>query len=170
MYHVTPRHAEGMGNLSFTVTASYTADDVMRTLFDLGGVAFSIKPTATEVGATEVGTVHVRDYASFQNSNRGSTMCSLGTYLTSSNPDFASWPADTEATIQFTVAADGTVATPTIDGKPFEPVAFPKDPAWAPACQPVQLDANTPMVLGASASDKHAPFKGVIADLSVNVL
>ena len=170
MYHLVPSSAEGLGNISFTVTATYSSDDVMRTLFDLGGVAFSIKPSAMDVGSADAGTVYVRDYASFQNNNRGSTMCSLGTYLTSSDPAFASWPADTEATIQFSIAADGTVAAPSIDGKPFESVAFPHDPNWVPACQPVQLDGSTPMVVGASASGKHAPFKGVIADLSVNVL
>ena len=64
--------------------------------------------------------------------------------------------------------ADGAVAAPTVGGKPFEPVAFPHDPAWVPACQPVLLDAGAPLVLGMSTDVKRAPFNGVISDFSVD--
>ena len=167
VYHVVPNAKVGMGNLSFSVTASYTADDVMRTLFDLSGVIFSISPAAMDVGSPSAGTVHVRDFASFDNNNRGGAMCASSTYLTSEDTGrYASWPADTEATLEFAVGADGVVAAPTIDGKPFEPIAFPHDPSWVPDCQPVLFEAGAPLVLGTGA--RRAPFKGAISDMSVN--
>ena len=166
-YEINTGAATSQGELVFSVTASYSAGDVMTTLFDFSGVQFHINPSALDVGSGAAGVVSVRNFASFENHHASSADCSIGTYITSSNPDFASWPADTEATLTFSVAADGTVSAPTIGGLPFEPVPFAHDPSWSPSCQPVVLGGDAPMVLGKGRSDKFAPFKGVIAALSV---
>jgi hypothetical protein len=162
--------------LTISLTARYSAagGNLMRTVFNLGGVTFRVAPFAIDVG------VRVHSFADFANANGASVRCSQGFYLTSELAGFASWPADTEATLTFTLDEHGMVGVPSIGGEPFEVIDFhAHDPLsgtprreevpWVAGCQAVSLGAGSALYVGnGDAESSDADFKGVIKSLSVD--
>jgi hypothetical protein len=162
--------------LTISLTGSYSAagGNLTRTVFNLGGVAFRVAPFAIDVG------VRVHSFADFVNANGASVRCSQGFYLTSDLAGHASWPADTEATLTFTVDAHGMVGVPSIGGEPFEVIDFhAHDPLsgtprreevpWVAGCQAVSLGAGSALYVGNGGAERSdADFKGVIKSLSVD--
>jgi hypothetical protein len=173
------------GALRVSVTASYpraAADDhVTRTLFNLDGLTLRINPAPLVLS----GGVAVRDFADVSNAHGASVRCSHGFYLTSEYAAFASWHADSEATITLVVdGATGLVGVPTIDGVPFELIDYRnastydkfgvrrEEVPWVPGCQPVaSFNQGSRMYVGSSGDAGAAAtegFKGHIQHLSVD--
>jgi hypothetical protein len=164
--------------LTISLTARYTTTpsdgtNLTRTVFNLGGLTFRIAPFAIDVG------VPVSSFAYFANANGASMRCSQGFYLISDYAGFASWLPDTDATLEFTVDADGMVGVPSINGDPFELVDYHAvDPLtglrsaevpWVPGCKPVSLGTDSALYVGnGGAESSAADFKGDIKSLSID--
>jgi hypothetical protein len=100
-------------------------------------------------------------------------LCAARTTSTSDLAGYASWPADTEATIVLTVDADGHVGLPTIGGEPFQLIDFPGDPStpWVPGCRAVTLPPRSALYVGGPgpAGGGGPAFLGAIRSVSVDV-
>jgi hypothetical protein len=168
---IIPSASTAAGALTVSVTASHTGDAGWRTLFDFDGLVFSIYAGLVNVAAPGSEPLWVRDFISISNHNGASSSCSAGMYLTSTESDVGSWPADTTATITLTVDENGEIGVPTVNDLPLELVVFPPNADWVPACRPVAFHTSSRLLVGAGGDmGADTKFKGVIASVGLDTV
>ena len=120
------------GSVSVSVNASYTRG-LPLTLFDVSGLSATILPAVSGNVSSFADVIlfsNQRPYASAQN-------CSISAFLVSTDPQFASWPANTRASLQFSVDATGAVQVPTIGGVALQQTQSD----GAQSCQPAHFSS-----------------------------
>jgi hypothetical protein len=157
------------GALRINVTAIHTeVESTWRTLFNFSGLTCLFHASSVNVAAPGADELVVPSIISFNNGNGLSQRCSQGVYMTSASPGYASWPLNTAARLTFEVDARGHVSVPSINGVPFEAIAFPDNGDWITACEEVVLSASDALYVGATgATGGGEDFVGSIADVTI---